>query len=72
MKLDVFKIKVLMSEKELSQKKLAEKMNAGANTLSVTFAKGKASTVFVGKLAKALGVSVEEIVIDEEAQPCQA
>lgn len=71
MKVNIYKIKVLMAEKEIGVKQLSELAGISTPGLGGIFRKGKAATVTVGKLAKALGVPVEEITI-EEVQPCQA
>lgn len=71
MKLNIYKIKVIMAEKEIENKQLSEMAGISRAGLGGIFRKGKAATVTVGKLAKALGVPVEEITI-EEVQPCQA
>ena len=71
MKLNVYKIKVIMAEKEIGVKQLSELAGISKAGIGGIFRKGKAATVTVGKLAKALGVPVEEIAI-EEVQPCQA
>lgn len=70
MKVNIYKIKVLMAEKGIGNKQLSEMAGISTPGLGGIFRKGKAAPVTVGKLAKALGVPVEEITV-AEAQPCQ-
>lgn len=70
MKVNIYKIKVLMAEKGIGNKQLSEMAGISTPGLGCIFRKGKAAPVTVGKLAKALGVPVEEITV-AEAQPYQ-
>ena len=63
--LDVYKIKCIMANQQISQKELADKMGIMANTISLTFKRKSATTTFVGKLANALSTTVEEITVKE-------
>lgn len=61
MKIDSVKIKLLMAEQEMNQTVLAERCGSSRQNVSILLARGTCSTVKVGKIAKALGVSVAEI-----------
>ena len=65
MKIDVNKIKIIMAEKEMTQSQLANSIGIGANRVSIIFKNEKASLTLIGKIAKALNVKVEHIVIPE-------
>ena len=65
MKLDVFAIKVLMADDEMSILDLAKKMGCHGSVLGDILRKGSCTTKVAGKIAHALGVSVADIVIRE-------
>lgn len=65
MKLDVFAIKLLIAERELKLVELAEKMGCNRDGLRHILRRGSCTPKTAGKLAHALGVPVEAIVIKE-------
>lgn len=65
MRLDSIKIKLLMAELEINQTVLAEKAGVSRQNISLMLCRGTCSITNAGKLAKALGVSVREIVKEE-------
>lgn len=65
MKISTRKIKSLMGAALLTQKQLAADAQVSRATLNNALLKGSCSTETVGKVAKALGVSVEQILEDE-------
>lgn len=65
MRLDSIKIKLLMAELEINQTVLAEKVGVSRQNISLMLCRGTCSITNAGKLAKALGVSVREIVKEE-------
>ena len=65
MRLDSIKIKLLMAELEINQTVLAEKVGVSRQNISLMLCRGTCSITNAGKLAKALGVSVREIVREE-------
>lgn len=65
MKIDSIKIKLLMAEQELKQSELAEKVGMSRQNLSTILTRGTCSTVNAGRIAKALGVDVREIVKED-------
>lgn len=65
MKIDSFKIKLLMAEQEINQSILEERCGISRQSISATLGRGTCSYTNVGKIAKALGVDIREIVKDE-------
>lgn len=65
MRLDSIKIKLLMAELEINQTVLAEKVGVSRQNISLMLCRGTCSITNAGKLAKALGVNVREIVKEE-------
>jgi len=65
MKLDKRKIKILLAEKCMMTKDLCEVSGVSHATITKGYSK-EISPLSVGKLAVALGVPVEEIVLPEE------
>lgn len=65
MKLDVFAIKLIIAERELKLFELAEKMGCSRDCLHRILRRGSCTPKTAGRLAHALGVSVEAIVIKE-------
>ena len=63
--LNVFTIKLIMAEREMSNKDLASKMGSDNNTLYMVLKNGRCNTKTAGKIAHALGVHVEDIVVQE-------
>lgn len=65
MKLDVFAIKLLIAERELKITELAKKMGCCRDGLHQILRRGSCTPKTAGRLAHALGVPVEAIVIKE-------
>lgn len=65
MRIDSIKIKLMMAEQEINQAVLADRCGVSRQNISATLARGTCSITKVGKLAKALGISVAEIVKEE-------
>ena len=65
MKIDSIKIKLLMAEQGINQSELAERCGIARQNISNMLGRGTCSIKKVGQLAKALGVSVAEIVKEE-------
>lgn len=65
MRISKHKIKILMATQELTTKALAEKMNAHANNLSTILMRETCRPETAARIAKALGVQLEEIVKED-------
>lgn len=65
MKLDIFKINVLLAENEISKSQLADNSNISKQWLYMVLNRGYASPQIVNKLAKGLNVEVSEIIKSE-------
>jgi DNA-binding phage protein len=65
MKLDVFAIKLLIAERELNLVELAKKMGCSRDCLYQILRRGSCTPKTAGRLAHALDVPVEAIVIKE-------
>lgn len=65
MKLKAWKIKLLLAEQELRQSELAEKAGMSRQNLSTILNRGTCSPANAGRIAKALGVDVTEILKEE-------
>lgn len=66
MKLDVKNINFLMAEQEISQAELAERCGVMRQNIHAILNRGTCLPKTAGKLAKALGVNVREIVKEED------
>lgn len=62
MRINSIQIKLFMAEQEINQTILAERAGVSRQNISTMLARGTCSIVNAGKLAKALGVDVAEIV----------
>ncbi len=65
MGLDKYKIDILMAKKQFNRKDLLKEAGISDFTYYKCFERGT-SPKNVGKIAKALGVDVEEIIVKEE------
>lgn len=65
MKLDIFKINVLLAENKITKSQLADKSNISKQWLYMVLGRGYASPQIVNKLAKGLNVEVSEILLKE-------
>lgn len=62
MNIDKGKIQLCMARKEMDRRELSECSGLAVPTIGTIMRRGRCSTKTVGKLARALGVDVEEIV----------
>ena len=62
MKLNVLKIQILIAEKELTIKKLADISGVSRQTISCIISGKGCSLMVAYKIAKALGLELEELV----------
>lgn len=65
MKIDSIKIKLLMAEQEINQTNLAERCEISRQSISCLLRCGSCNPKTAGKLAKALGVPVREIIKED-------
>lgn len=65
MKIDSIKIKLLMAEQEINQTVLSERCGIARQNVSTLLARGTCSVVSAGKIAKALGIPVREIIKED-------
>ena len=65
MKLNTWKIKMLLAEREMSQSDLAIKIGVNRQQVNDLLSRETCMLKTLGRIAKALGVSVEEIVKEE-------
>lgn len=65
MKIDSFKIKLLLAEQGITQAVLAERCGISRQNVSAMLGRGSCSIATVGKLAKGLGVEIQEIIKEE-------
>ena len=63
MQIDKIKLQLLLAEKELSAKDLAEMAEISPQTISKIIKKGRSKPKTIGKIAKALGVEPAELVV---------
>ena len=65
MKLNAWKIKTLLAEREMNQSDLAVKIGVNRQQVNDLLSRETCTLKTLGRIAKALGVSVEEIVKEE-------
>lgn len=65
MKIDSFKVKLLMAENEMGYYVLAERTGISQANLSQIISRQSATIQNVGKIAKAMGVPASEIAVRE-------
>lgn len=65
MKLDVPKIKLILAEREMNQSDLAKKCGVNRQQINNILSRRSCTLKTVGKIAKAIGVPVQEIVKEE-------
>ena len=65
MRIDSIKIKLLMAEQEINQTDMSERCNIARQNISTILTRGTCSVVSAGRLAKALGVPVREIIKED-------
>lgn len=65
MKLDVPKIKLILAEREMNQSDMAKKCGVNRQQINNILSRGSCTLKTMGKIAKALGVPVQEIVKEE-------
>ena len=65
MKLNAWKIKTLLAEREMNQSDLAVKIGVNRQQVNDLLSRETCTLKTLGRIAKALGVSVAEIVKEE-------
>lgn len=65
MKLDKIQLFILMANKEIGQRELADIAGVGETTITAGY-KRKIRPKTIGKIAKALNVSVDQIILKED------
>lgn len=65
MKLNAWKIKLILAEQEMNQSDLAAKLGADRQMVNDVLRRETCSLRTLGRIAKALGVPVDEIVKEE-------
>lgn len=65
MKLDVPKIKLILAEQEMNQSDLAKKCGVSRQQINNILSRGSCTLKTMGKIVKALGMPVQEIVKEE-------
>lgn len=66
MKVNKFKIQVAMANAELNRNKLANKAELSISTLCNVLSRGSCKPATAGRIAKALGIDVTEIIETEK------
>ena len=62
MKINSFKIKIILAERGMTQAKLAQLCGVARQNICAILAKGKCNPVTAGKIAAGLGIHVSEIL----------
>ena len=65
MKIDTFKIKMILAEAEMTRADLAAKCGISRQNISTILTRGTCALKSVGKIAKGLGIPVSDIVIED-------
>lgn len=65
MKINVHKIKLILAEREMTRANLAERCGISRQNVSNILTRGTCEPKTAGKLAKGLGVPVEEIAEED-------
>ena len=65
MRIDTNKVQVLLAEREMSKTDFAAESGICRQNISIIIGRGTCTPVTAGKIAKALGVPVAEIVKEE-------
>lgn len=65
MKLNAWKIKILLAEKEMNQADLANKCGVNRQQINEILSRESCTLKTLGKIAKALGIPVAEIVRED-------
>lgn len=65
MKIDSFCIKILLAERGMSISEFERRIGIAKNTFSQVLKRGSCSLVMAGRIAKGLGVPLEEFVVRE-------
>ena len=66
MKLNTWKIKLLLAEKEMNQSELAIKIGANRQQVNGILSRGTCSLKTLGRISKALNVPVSEIIKEDD------
>ena len=62
--IDTTKIEIIMADRCLTQKELAERYGIATSTIRTVLKRGSCTTKTAGTLAAALGISVRDIIKD--------
>lgn len=62
MNINTIRIEAILANKALSRTDLAKKSGISRQSISTILCRGSCSTVNVGRIARALGVNVEELL----------
>ena len=65
MRLNVFKIKLILADREMTRAALAEQCGLSRQNISTILTRGTCEPKTLGKLAKGLGVNIREIAKEE-------
>lgn len=65
MKINVHKIKLILAEREMTRSDLAERCGISRQNVSTILTRGTCEPKTVGKLAKGLGIPLEEITEED-------
>mgnify|MGYP000162757329 CR=1 FL=1 len=65
MNINIIKIETLLAEKGMTKKNLAENCHMTRQNISTIIRRGTCEPKTAGKLARGLGVSVSELIADE-------
>lgn len=70
MKLNKFKLYLLQAEQGLTGAELAKKAGMSRQTFSTVRQRGTCTPITAGKIARALGVPIEALMMNEEDPKC--
>lgn len=65
MKINTHKIKLILAEREMTRADLAERCGISRQNVSTILTRGTCQPKTIGKLAKGLGIPLEEITEEE-------
>lgn len=65
MKINVYQIKLILAEREMTRSDLAERCGISRQNVSTILTRGTCEPKTVGKLAKGLGIPLEEITEED-------
>ena len=68
MRIDSSRVTCILAEKQMNRATLARDAGLAKSQLSIILKRGTATEVTVGKIAAGLGISPDQIIIQEERQ----